>query len=610
MSASPQSVVDSLYSLVQSAQGGFELGNSSNAYQLYTNALNLAGTFAGTGPWAVGINAAATANNTVAAVSAYSTNSLLPSDVLQITGSALALAVAAAAIAGAPVTMSALVLAGTIGIVAGPGPLKDNFNEYATRLGDLMSGGTLGTTPVNALSIASSIGTESAGDVLVVRQYDNGFSESITIEVISKNSASYGEIAHLTGRTATVCSGPLVTVSVAGSVDVPALDSLSTVDMTNATCVSTSVMEISEAQTSSFLSFATGPSATSFSGNSFDFASSAFSSIGLGYESYAGMFASNSLASEYYGLMDWFSHETEWYSQYSDPDAVAYDKLSQLRSIESDVGVSAGHDAREELVLYNGIASPIAIDLNGDGIKTIGSFTSVVDFDITGDGAKERTGWLSGEDGFVAMDRNGNGRVDDATELFGGSERGAGYAELAELDDNNDGVIDAADAAYAALKLWQDANVNGVTDSGELRSLAEASVTVLNLSYTSQEVYDHGNLIGEFSSAVVAGSSTEMADIYFRYRDLPASESATAPTAQEKALSPLGQSVRTLGLKMRLVDELAAEKGSAAALVDRQAQGLVTSLATLGDHSAAAASSGHHWHHPWKSEALSLASPN
>jgi hypothetical protein len=80
-------------------------------------------------------------------------------------------------------------------------------------------------------------------------------------------------------------------------------------------------------------------------------------------------------------------------------------------------------------------------------------------------------GWPEGpDDAWLAMDRNGNGIIDDGSELFGntrnlrsGINAKHGYEVLAELDDNLDGKIDEADPAFRALLLWGDANRNGVS---------------------------------------------------------------------------------------------------------------------------------------------------
>ncbi|MBL8397909.1 MAG: carboxypeptidase regulatory-like domain-containing protein, partial [Candidatus Accumulibacter sp.] len=160
---------------------------------------------------------------------------------------------------------------------------------------------------------------------------------------------------------------------------------------------------------------------------------------------------------------------------------------------------------------------PIAIDLDGNGVRTVSRENSGGKFDLFGNGGAVNSGWLSGGDGFLAIDQNGNGRIDDISELFGGNERGAGFAKLASFDSNADGVVNAADAGFANLKIWQDANGNHQTDDGELMSLADAGVVGLFVQYEALPFLDaNQNLHLERSTAAMAdGSTASMTDVYF-----------------------------------------------------------------------------------------------
>lgn len=74
-------------------------------------------------------------------------------------------------------------------------------------------------------------------------------------------------------------------------------------------------------------------------------------------------------------------------------------------------------------------------------------------FDIDGDGWTEQTAWVTGGDGLLVRDFNGNGTIDGLAELFG-TETESGFAALGALDGNADGLIDANDAAYLSLRVW------------------------------------------------------------------------------------------------------------------------------------------------------------
>jgi hypothetical protein len=122
----------------------------------------------------------------------------------------------------------------------------------------------------------------------------------------------------------------------------------------------------------------------------------------------------------------------------------------------------------------------------------------------------------------LVLDRNGNGRIDDGGELFGnhsGSGPGwaNGFAALAEFDSNRDGRIDASDAAFASLRVWKDANSNGLTDAGELLTLQQAGVGSLSLSYTTGTAVDaQGNSHLQLGSYITSqGLTRQMTDVWF-----------------------------------------------------------------------------------------------
>jgi len=130
---------------------------------------------------------------------------------------------------------------------------------------------------------------------------------------------------------------------------------------------------------------------------------------------------------------------------------------------------------------------PLAIDLDGDGIETVGVGTAVFDYD--GDGVKTGTGWVKGDDGLLVLDRNQNGTIDTGSELFGvdtvlanGEKAANGFAALRDLDSNADGKFDSADFMYNAVKVWQDKNQDGVSQAEELKTIAEHGVVSIDLN--------------------------------------------------------------------------------------------------------------------------------
>lgn len=120
---------------------------------------------------------------------------------------------------------------------------------------------------------------------------------------------------------------------------------------------------------------------------------------------------------------------------------------------------------------------PLVLDLAGNGFSTSG-LQRTVTFDLDADGRREQISVPTGDDALLALDRNGNGRIDDGRELFG-DQHGArnGFAELSKFDDNQDGRIDAQDAVFERLSLLR-FDAAGRQHS---QSLAQAGVSAIRL---------------------------------------------------------------------------------------------------------------------------------
>src|ERR1041385_792035 len=108
------------------------------------------------------------------------------------------------------------------------------------------------------------------------------------------------------------------------------------------------------------------------------------------------------------------------------------------------------------------MTDPIGLDLGGSGINLVARSDSSAFFDIHGSGFAVQTGWIGPQNGFLVVDKNGDGQINDISELFG-SDSTDGFTALRSLDLNGDGIIDASDPGFASLKVWIDANQDGIT---------------------------------------------------------------------------------------------------------------------------------------------------
>jgi len=190
---------------------------------------------------------------------------------------------------------------------------------------------------------------------------------------------------------------------------------------------------------------------------------------------------------------------------------------------------------------------PISVDLDGNGFGFQNVDDSNVFLDVNGDGWKERTSWVAPGDGLLAMDANGNGKIDHINEIsFAQYKHGAqtDLEGLSAFDSNGDGMLTAADDVWNKLGIWQDANQNGVTDPGEFRSLEAVGVTAISLTSDGEfRVVDGQTIHGVANMYLADGRKLDMADVTLAYNNETQvlNPDGTTSTVTRSPFSPDGE---------------------------------------------------------------------
>ena len=135
---------------------------------------------------------------------------------------------------------------------------------------------------------------------------------------------------------------------------------------------------------------------------------------------------------------------------------------------ESNISIRAGDAVRKD---------PLVINFNG----TAAQLTDVkFDFDIDSDGQPDSISFVAPGSGFLALDRNGDGKINNGGELFG-TQSGNGFADLAQYDSDGNHWIDENDPIYADLRVW----TKDADGKDRLSTLAAQKVGALYLGNVS-----------------------------------------------------------------------------------------------------------------------------
>ena len=138
---------------------------------------------------------------------------------------------------------------------------------------------------------------------------------------------------------------------------------------------------------------------------------------------------------------------------------------------ETNVSLRAGDAVRKD---------PLVVNFGGTAAQLSGLADQRFSFDLDGDGRLDELPTFASGSGYLAIDRNQNGRIDSGKELFG-PQSGNGFKDLARLDSDGNGWIDEGDAAFAQLVVW----VPDAEGNGQVIKLKDLDIGALALAHTN-----------------------------------------------------------------------------------------------------------------------------
>jgi hypothetical protein len=173
-----------------------------------------------------------------------------------------------------------------------------------------------------------------------------------------------------------------------------------------------------------------------------------------------------------------------------------------------------------EPIMSGPFGLPVVFDLDGDGIELRSLHRSKVRFDINGDGQLDHLGWVGKDDGLLALDRNGNGRIDSFSEIsFARDFKGAGsdLEGLYAYDSNGDGYLTHADDRFGDFMIWRDTNGDGKSRPRELFTLDELGIVSISLERTNiselQSAHESNQVLATSTFQTASGVTRMIGDI-------------------------------------------------------------------------------------------------
>ena len=235
---------------------------------------------------------------------------------------------------------------------------------------------------------------------------------------------------------------------------------------------------------------------------------------------------------------NWYNQNKEFCKKLEELGMVVEGNLNRIINTKTSIGLFINSIIFAKDLSYffykafnnNVKCDPLIFDLDGDGKISLTNIENGINFDIDNDGFAQKTAWVSGNDAILVRDINKNGTIDNGYELFGentelesGELAKSGIEALADLDSNNDGIINSSDSKFSELALLK--------KDGTLISLEEAGITEIRLNYSVVHSEDeYGNSKVKSATFVIEKENGEQNELEYGEFLLTQNHSQTVPT--------------------------------------------------------------------------------
>jgi len=192
------------------------------------------------------------------------------------------------------------------------------------------------------------------------------------------------------------------------------------------------------------------------------------------------------------------------YNSYEEHESVSINTMASIQTDQGSLNLNLNYSMSRDFVVQNQIdiyslTDPLVVNLDG-GLPTLSSDT--FSFDIDNDGESDQISKLGANSGFLALDSNNDGVINQGSELFG-TKTGDGFDELSFYDNDNNGWIDENDSIFDKLQIWLK-NDEKTDDDKELFGLGEVGIGAIFLgSEDSEFTYktDENQTLGQLKSS-------------------------------------------------------------------------------------------------------------